>query len=104
MQTQALHTARAVEGVAEVRNDITVRGTERSADQAVDDSVIEARVKSTLNDASVGEKGDVNVEVNNGVVQLSGFVANLEVKNRAADAASTVEGVRDVRNNIALSR
>lgn len=103
-QTQALVTARAVEGVAEVRNDLEVRGAERSAGQVVDDTVIAARVRSSLDDAELGDETDVNVAVNNGVVQLSGFVSSVEQKTRAADTASVVDGVRDVRNNIAVAR
>lgn len=104
LQTQALETARAVQGVTEVRNDITVRDAQRSEGRAVEDRIIEARVKSSLDDARLGDKGEVNVEVSKGVVQLSGFVANLDEKNRAADAAAGVKGVLDVRNNIALAR
>lgn len=99
----ALTTAAEVEGVAEVRNDLVVRETDRSAGQAVDDTVIAAKVKTELaGDTDLATANDVNVEVNNGVVQLSGFVSSVNEKTRAADVASRVEGVRDVRNNLAL--
>lgn len=105
MQEAALRTARAVSGVKEVRNDLALRGGKRSEGKVVDDTVIAARVKAKLvDDGGLQSSNGVNVEVNNGVVQLSGFVTTLEEKNRAADMATTVEGVKDVRNNIALAR
>lgn len=105
MQEAAVRTARAVPGVKEVRNDLELREGERTVGKAMDDRIIEAKVKAKLTDeAGLATAKDVNVEVNNGVVQLSGFVSTLEEKNLAADAATTVDGVRDVRNNIALSR
>jgi hyperosmotically inducible periplasmic protein len=112
VQEDVIRTARNVDGVAEVRNDLTVRASDdftvqdhdRSAGEVVDDGIIAARVKSKLAaDAGLETPGDVNVEVDHGVVQLSGFVTTTDEKNRAADAVSTVAGVKDVRNNIALA-
>ena len=45
---------------------------------------------------------DVQVEVQDGAVQLSGFVESVDSKTKAADIASTVAGVTDVQNNIAV--
>jgi hyperosmotically inducible periplasmic protein len=105
MQEAALRTARAVSGVKEVRNDLALRGGKRSEGKVVDDSIIAAKVKAKLvDDGGLQASNGVNVEVNNGVVQLSGFVTTLEEKNRAADMAISVDGVKDVRNNIALAR
>jgi hyperosmotically inducible periplasmic protein len=104
-QEAALKTARLVPGVREVRNDLDLREADRSAEQAANDGVIEARVKAEIaKDGAIGLANDVNVEVDGGIVQLSGFVASLEDKNRARDIASEVGGVKDVRNNIALER
>jgi hyperosmotically inducible protein len=104
-QEAALKTARSVPGVREVRNDLDLRENERSASQAAKDGVIEAKVKAEIaKDEGLASADDVNVEVDGGIVQLSGFVPSLEEKNRARDIASGVRGVRDVRNNIALER
>lgn len=100
----AVLRARAVDGVAEVRNDLVVRNEDRSAQQPVSDTVIAARVRSSLGSVQLNDDSDVNVEVSAGVVQLSGFVTSVEEKARAADAASAVHGVRDVENNIALTK
>lgn len=96
----ALVAARSVEGIKEVRNDLGVRDQERSA--GTDDTIIAARVKGSMDEADLADESGVNVDVEDGVVQLSGFVTTIEEKNRAGEVASRVDGVRDVRNNIAL--
>jgi hyperosmotically inducible protein len=103
-QTAAVMRARSVPGVAEVRNDLSIRNDDRPAQEPVADTVIAARVRSSLGSAKLEDESDVNVEVSAGVVQLSGFVTTIEEKARAGDAASTVAGVRDVENNIALTK
>jgi len=100
----AVLRARSVDGVAEVRNDLSVRKDDRPAKQPVSDTVIASRVRSSLGSAQLDDESDVNVEVSAGVVQLSGFVNSVEEKARAGDAASAVAGVRDVENNIALTK
>jgi hyperosmotically inducible periplasmic protein len=76
--------------------------THRSTGTYVDDKSVEAKVKSALlGDPDV--KGlAVNVEVNNGRVQLSGFVDSLAQKNRAAELARTVQGVQYVKNDLVV--
>jgi hyperosmotically inducible protein len=37
-----------------------------------------------------------------GMVQLSGFVNNKDQKNRAGELAKSVEGVKEVENNITV--
>lgn len=100
----AVMRARSVDGVDEVRNDLVVRNEDRPAKQPVSDTVIASRVRSSLGGAQLDDESDVNVEVSAGVVQLSGFVTSVEEKARAGDAASAVPGVRDVENNIALTK
>ena len=104
MQEQALETARTVEGVASVRNDLVVPEKKPTLGAALDDTIIAAKVREELKDNAANSAGDIQVEVSSGVVQLSGFVPTVEAKTRAADVASTVEGVRDVRNDIALEK
>jgi len=100
----AVMRARSVAGVAEVRNDLTVRNDDRPAQQPVPDRVIASRVRNSLGSVQLEDESDVNVEVSAGVVQLSGFVTTVEEKARAGDVASAVPGVRDVENNIALTK
>jgi len=101
-RTAAVMRARSVEGVAEVRNDLSIRTDDRPAKEPVSDTVIAARVRDKLGNVKLAEGSDVNVEVSQGVVQLSGFVTSDEEKVQAGDLASTVAGVRDVENHIAL--
>lgn len=103
-RTAALLRARGAPGVQEVRNDLSIREDDRpAAGRPVADNVIAAKVRDSLSDAELGKDSDVNVEVSEGVVQLSGFVTRPEQKARAGDLASAVEGVRDVENHIALT-
>ncbi len=96
-------TATMVSGVQGVQNELVVRETDRTAGEVVDDVVIAAKVKSELAaDAGLGTAADVNVEVREGVVQLSGFVDSDEERERAASLARSVDGVQDVLNDISV--
>lgn len=92
--------ASGVEGVKKVDNNLGIQGERRSAGEAIDDSVITAKVKAAL----IGDKDvkahEVNVETRDGVVQLSGFVDNATAKSTAAQVARGVSGVKDVKNDI----
>jgi hyperosmotically inducible protein len=101
-QEKALQTARAVQGVATVRNDLVVREARPTVGQRLDDTIIAAQVRKQIKSNVAEGSRDINVTVNDGVVQLSGYVADANLKNRAADVASAVSGVQDVRNDIAL--
>lgn len=100
----ALKAAVSVAGVDRVRNELAVQSpaSESAPAAASSDVVIAARVKSQLAAARLPQGSDVQVEVQDGAVQLSGFVETVESKTKAADVASTVTGVTDVQNNIAV--
>jgi len=86
-----------------VQNKLMIRDGERSAGRAADDVVIAAKVKGEIaGKAGLGTAADVNVEVNSGVVELSGFVPSLDQKTKAGEVARGVSGVKDVHNNIEL--
>jgi hyperosmotically inducible protein len=96
-------TALNVEGVKTVQNKLLIRDPNRSTGQAVDDTVITAKVKGEIaGKAGLGTASDVNVEVNSGVVELSGFVSTPDEKAKAAEVARNINGVKDVHNNISL--
>ena len=104
-QELALRAAKNIEGVASVRNDLIVQPAAPTSSEAKEDVVIAAKVRKQLQqEPEVRSARDINVEVKEGVVQLSGFVEDVDEKKRAADAVATVAGVRDVRNDIALAR
>ncbi|MEO6875757.1 MAG: BON domain-containing protein, partial [Opitutaceae bacterium] len=48
------------------------------------------------------KSSDISVETFKGVVQLSGFVDNSAQKSRAGEVAASINGVRDVKNNITV--
>lgn len=103
MKEAAEATAREVPGVTEVRNALIVRAGDRSISTATDDTLIEARVKSELaTNAGLASATNVKVEVRDGVVQLSGFVASNDQKREAERITRRVAGVNEIRNDIAI--
>lgn len=96
----AADTAKNVEGVQSVKNNLQVSTAERSAGDVVDDTVITARVKSALVGDPRTKAMQIEVDTNNGMVQLGGFVDSAAGKAAAAELASGVEGVKGVKNAI----
>jgi hyperosmotically inducible protein len=95
----AVKVAKNVEGVKEVRNNLSVRA-EDTPGNVIDDSVITAQVKSKLLGDSVTKGTEINVETQGGVVQLSGFVDSSAQRTKATALAREVDGVKEVRNQI----
>jgi len=66
------------------------------------DAAITAGVKAALlGDASL-KASEIDVDTDQGVVRLSGFVSSADDVAAAAAAARTVQGVRSVRNELRL--
>ncbi|HZP59019.1 MAG TPA: BON domain-containing protein [Opitutaceae bacterium] len=76
--------------------------TRQSTGAYLDDSAITTKVKANLVNDDTVKAREVKVDTYQGVVQLSGFVDTAEQKNRAAEVAAAVPGVKDVRNNIVV--
>ena len=76
--------------------------TKESTGEYIDNSAITARVKSALASDDVVKAREINVESFRGTVQLSGFVSTSAEKARAATIAKSVQGVKDVENNITV--
>jgi hyperosmotically inducible protein len=76
--------------------------TQRAPGEHVDDGVLLTKVKSALVADPATEGRNINVDVNRGVVSLSGFVDSDEQKSRAGEIARGTEGVADVKNNLAV--
>ena len=74
--------------------------TQESTGQYVDDSSITAKVKADILGDPALKVFDIGVETFKGVVQLSGFVNSAEIRNRAAEVAGRVSGVKSVRNSL----
>jgi osmotically-inducible protein OsmY len=78
--------------------------TKKSTGELIDDTAITTKVKSRL----IGDKDvsalDVQVETFKGTVQLSGFVGSERERERAAELARSVDGVKEVKNDLRLKR
>ncbi|MEI7447444.1 MAG: BON domain-containing protein [Burkholderiales bacterium] len=66
----------------------------------VDDSKITAEIKAKMASDKDVAATSIGVETMNGVTQLSGFAKTQTEKDRAAEIARQVKGVRAVRNDI----
>ena len=76
---------------------------ERTMGQSRSDKMLMARVNRAFGNQPVYKFRDVKVNTFEGVVQLTGFVANEQQKEVAAEIASHVRGVSEVRNDIAIA-
>jgi hyperosmotically inducible periplasmic protein len=74
----------------------------KSTGEYVDDAAISAKVKSALVASSETKARDIDVNVNKGVVQLSGFVDNANEFAQAQRIASNVAGVERVENRLSI--
>jgi hyperosmotically inducible protein len=101
---RAGEVAKATKGVTSVRNNLTVKTDPRTASQTVDDGAITAKVKAALAGDPRTKAHQVNVEVREGVVQLSGFVDNSEAKSTAEELARNVDNVRKVDNELDVKK
>ena len=73
-----------------------------STGESIDDTATTSRVKKALHEDTQYKFEDVKVTTFKGTVQLSGFSDSRDSKARAGDIAKTVEGVKDVVNNISV--
>ncbi len=104
-KSQATKVARDVDGVMEVRNNLTVNAagaTGSSAGEMIDDSLLTAKVKAALVESSQTKAHQISVETKLGVVHLSGFVNDASTKAAATNIARSVTGVKDVKNDISV--
>jgi hyperosmotically inducible periplasmic protein len=68
----------------------------------IDDSVITTQVKSRFVDNKDVDAAAISVETLNGTVMLSGFAKSATEKNTAESIARKVNGVKSVKNEIAV--
>jgi osmotically-inducible protein OsmY len=76
--------------------------TAANAGRVIDDSVITGEVKAALIADPTTKAHQISVETFKGVVQLSGFVDTAEARSRATQVAQQVDGVKQVKNELAL--
>ena len=68
----------------------------------VDDAAITTSVKARFIDNKDVDGGAIKVETLNGTVMLSGFAKNQTERSTAEDIAMRVNGVKSVKNSIAV--
>ncbi len=68
--------------------------------KVMDDEAIELEVRKNLGEDLELKSLGLGVDVNGGVVTLSGHVETNELKKKATDATNDVEGVKSVINNL----
>ena len=97
--------AKDVEGVKDVKNEITVTKTPkktRTAGEKIDDASITAQVKMTLLYHRSTSALKTSVTTKKGVVTLGGKAKNAAEKDLATKFATDVNGVKEVKNRMTI--
>jgi hyperosmotically inducible protein len=97
-RTVAGDITKGSEHVKGVRNELQVVGRANRSEVAANDKDIAKNVQTRL-DRDARLKA-VNVDVNKGVVSLSGEVKSIDASARASEVARGVAGVRSVKNDL----
>jgi hyperosmotically inducible protein len=94
----AAEVAKGIDGVKNVKNDLQVVAPSQRAEVTAEDSIIAKNVQNRLK--ADPQLKDTKVEVNKGVVSLSGEVKSIEASAKASEIARSVAGVRSVKNDL----
>lgn len=78
--------------------------TQRAPGEQIDDAALLTSVKSALASDPITEAGEINVDVNRGIVKLSGFVDSSKEQAQAVQVARSVDGVKEVQNDITVQK
>ncbi|HZQ47783.1 MAG TPA: BON domain-containing protein [Verrucomicrobiae bacterium] len=96
-----------VEGVKEVKNEMTVAETQATAEQTtaekIDDASITAEVKSSLRSHRSTSALKTKVETTEGVVTVTGIAKNAAEKSLVTKLATDIDGVNSVVNNMTIA-
>jgi len=98
----ALASAKTVTGVKTVLDGLVVIKKDRSAGQAIDDTVIQSTLKSKGAAEDASKAWDVNTDVYKGEVLMTGFIHGAKSRDRASEIAKSIKGVTKVYNKIEL--
>lgn len=78
--------------------------TREGTGEFIDDSLITGKVKAALVADPELKATEINVETFKGTVQLSGFVSSPDHIPKAVQLTRGIEGVKSVKNDIAIKR
>lgn len=99
--------AQDVEGVKEVKNEMTIGKTPakpaQSIGEKIDDASITAQVKSSLMSHRSTSALKTKVETTDGVVTLSGQAKNAAEKSLVTKLVNDINGVKSVINNMTIA-
>jgi hyperosmotically inducible protein len=98
---RAVEIARGVEGVKKVVNNLQIGS--KSLGQAFNDKVLGSKIKAKLFGEPNIRSLNIDVDVNRGVVTLSGKIDSAENKNKVIEIARNTAGTVKVIDNIRLS-
>jgi len=101
-KTAALAAAKSVSGVTTVSDGLVVIKKDRSAGQAIDDTTIQATLKTKLAEVDASKAWSINTDVYNGQVLMSGFIHGEKARAQASEIAKGIKGVKHVYNKIEL--
>jgi hyperosmotically inducible protein len=92
--------AHAVSGVKSVQNQLEVVSSANKNSVQARDEDVRTGVKQALKDSGDQQNANINVEVSNGVVRLTGTVTTWQNNLSAVYAARSVTGVRSIHNEL----
>jgi len=101
---RAISVTRAVDGVKDTENNMTLREGKTTTGNQVDDGMITAKVKTALMADDLVKSSDIAVMTNRAEVQLSGFVDSQAQVDRALAVTRAVEGVQGVVNEMSIKK
>lgn len=102
MKTRTTLAAAAMAlGLLSVSGCAVMRGQE-TVGAYVDDTTITTQIKSRFVESKAVAASSISVETLNGTVMLSGFAKDAAERNMAERIARDVNGVKSVRNEIAV--
>lgn len=102
--SQAVAVATKTEGVQSVSDKLQIKdNATQSVGSYTDDAVITSSIKAKLLADKIVPSRHVNVETQEGVVQLSGNVKNTAQSARAESIAKAVSGVKSVKNDLTVT-
>ncbi|MCX6992383.1 MAG: BON domain-containing protein [Kiritimatiellaeota bacterium] len=98
--------AKDIEGVKEVKNEMTVAATpekaERTTGEKIDDASITAQVKTALLTHRSTSSIKTKVETRNGEVTLTGIAKNAAEKSLVTKMVTDIQGVKNVKNQMTV--
>jgi hyperosmotically inducible protein len=98
----AEETAKGIEGVKSVKNELqVVPPSQREAVEEKDDTITD-RVKREINKDGKLKKANIDVKTNAGVVSLTGEVSDITSSAKASWTAWKVLGVKSVKNDLSI--